>query len=461
MHSYVDYCWHKTFLNRIIKILICFCLVYTPFFANAGAAEKWEILEHNYDHTKNTVNLTAKKLSQQAANSGVYKVQVPVSASTLGSTVKRMLWAGVAVSAVSALVEGVGWIIDVGSKTIKKPKDTSPDLPTFEYIYLVPDGNVYTKFSNNYEAAQYTCNKTAKSYGWIVVSCTADSKASPTFEGSLIAKAVIKRNASSNPENFEWLYLRTKNPKYNPAEEPQFDIISDSQLGDEILGNGTEPNSKPEPSPDIIISAYSPNNPVSDAPAPQETNQALENANPEPESPPKGDSKPKPNTDTDGDGKPDAYDPAKPSEGTDFTLPAFCSWAPAVCEFFNVQKQDNKDLKENQKEDIAQNKTFFDSVKDFFDWTKENPDIPDDSQPPQITPIDIGQLDTGTFKATAGCPGPIQVPVSFGKGGNVEISYEPICSFASKWSFVAPLIGFLSGAMIIVGVGRKGEDGEI
>ena len=55
----------------------------------------------------------------------------------------------------------------------------------------------------------------------------------------------------------------------------------------------------------------------------------------------------------------------------------------------------------------------------------------------------------------------MQVPVDFGKGGNVEISYEPLCQFAEKWSFVAPLIGFLSGAMIIVGVGRKGEDGEI
>jgi hypothetical protein len=32
---------------------------------------------------------------------------------------------------------------------------------------------------------------------------------------------------------------------------------------------------------------------------------------------------------------------------------------------------------------------------------------------------------------------------------------------AEKWSFVAPLIGFLSGAMILIGVGRKGEDGEI
>lgn len=104
---------------------------------------------------------------------------------------------------------------------------------------------------------------------------------------------------------------------------------------------------------------------------------------------------------------------------------------------------------------------YFATLCDWMNWTKENTETPEDNDIPKIEKIDVGQLDTGTFKATAGCPSPIRVPVSFGKGGNVEISYEPLCQFATKWSFVAPLIGFLSGAMIIVGVGRKGEDSEL
>ena len=71
------------------------------------------------------------------------------------------------------------------------------------------------------------------------------------------------------------------------------------------------------------------------------------------------------------------------------------------------------------------------------------------------------QLNTGTFQATAGCPEPIPINITIGTQGTGSISYEPICQFASKWSFVAPLIGFLSAAMILVGVGRKGEDSEI
>ena len=131
-------------------------------------------------------------------------------------------------------------------------------------------------------------------------------------------------------------------------------------------------------------------------------------------------------------------------------LPAFCEYAATLCTWMN-----------RDTEHKADEKSLWEKITDWFDWTKENEELPDDNETPEIKELEIDDLDTGTFKATAGCPAPIQVPVDFGKGGNVEISYEPLCQFAEKWSFVAPLIGFLSGAMIIVGVGRKGEDGEI
>ena len=66
--------------------------------------------------------IEARKITQIAANSGRYKVEIPVNANTLGATAKRMLWAGAAVGAISALIEGVGWVIDHGSQVIKKPK---------------------------------------------------------------------------------------------------------------------------------------------------------------------------------------------------------------------------------------------------------------------------------------------------------------------------------------------------
>lgn len=103
---------------------------------------------------------------------------------------------------------------------------------------------------------------------------------------------------------------------------------------------------------------------------------------------------------------------------------------------------------------------YFAVLCDWIGWTKENPDMPEDD-PLVPQELDIGSLNTSTFQATAGCPADIQVPVSFGGASkSIAISYEPICALAQKWSFIAPLIGFISGAMILIGVGRKGEDGD-
>ena len=77
--------------------------------------------------------------------------------------------------------------------------------------------------------------------------------------------------------------------------------------------------------------------------------------------------------DTDGDGEPD--------QGTEFQLPNFCSWAPAVCDFFKVQKADNKDIKKNQREQIEQDKTFFQKVSDWFDWSQADDELPDNESP--------------------------------------------------------------------------------
>ena len=121
-------------------------------------------------------------------------------------------------------------------------------------------------------------------------------------------------------------------------------------------------------------------------------------------------------------------------------------------------KDEVSEVKEEVKSLSEKLTEAWEAVKE---WAKNDENLDSDNEIPEIKQIDIGALDTSTFKGVAGCPAPIQVAITFGTGGETEISYEPICQLADKWSFVAPLIGFLSGAMILVGVGRKGEDGEI
>lgn len=319
-------------MKTIIKIFICISLIYTPFFAFAGAAEKWEIVENFYDTSKNTVNVTAKKITQDAANSGVYKVQVPVSSSALGNTMKRMLWVGAASAAVTALIEGVGWIIDEGSKTILKPLPVDPSFPDPDFVYLSSDGSI---FQNSDSLGRYAFSL-VNFVDSVYVSTQCDSRGVCVF--------ILKRD-----DVFSAYYAGVRTPRTEPLpdSEPRFTPVSDSELGDLTLGKSTEPNSPKVPQSALIADAYSPNNPVSDAPAPQATNDALDSANPQPGTEPDGSTAPKPNSDTNGDGTPDTYDSSKPDAGSKFTLPNFCTWAPSVCEFFKVQKQDNKEIKEN------------------------------------------------------------------------------------------------------------------
>ncbi|QXR09861.1 hypothetical protein EGT68_010115 [Acinetobacter junii] len=425
-------------MKSIIKLFICLSLIYTPFFAFAGAAEKWEVLENNYDHVSNKVKIEARKITQSAANSGVYKVQVPVNASTLGSTVKMMLKGGVASAALYGLVEGVGWIIDEGSKTIKKPSETQPST-AYQYIWGGYITSEYETFSSP-EEYKSKYEKTFPSYVYV----------SQKYE--IITTDVHRVTFSYKPDK-DSSYLitpgvvRTTNPNYIPGTTI-YTEVSDSELGNEITGNGQNTS----PVPEIITDAYSPNNPVEHAPAPQQTQDALDNANPEPEKEPSGETKPKPNTDTDGDGEPDTHDPTQPDQGTEFQLPNFCSWAPAVCDFFTVQKADNKEIKKNQREQIEQDKTFFEKVTEWFDWSQADDDLPDNESPDIVEHV-TPDLKEDAISWGASCPADVSIPISMqGVTSTLVFSWSPWCQLLSIIKPAIVASAYIGAAFIVLGL---------
>ena len=418
-------------MKTIIKIFICLSLIYTPFFAFAGAAENWELVSNTYDQERNRVNIEARKITQSAANNARYKVEIPVNPSTLGSTIKMMLKGGVASAAVYALVEGVGWIID-DAKNIRK-------RPIIGYIGTGQAGSTL--------GAKYTISSAKSTYESYMQSIYGYPY--PSWMRTQVNCVATNDLINCWVPNV-YVKFATKDPTVIPPTE--YPLVSDSELGNEILGNGTEPNSSPQASPAIITDAYSPNNPVQDAPAPQQTLDALDNANPEPETEPTGDSKPKPNVDTDGDGKPDAYDPAQPEQGTEFQLPNFCSWAPAVCDFFTVQKADNKDIKKNQREQIEQDKTFFEKVSEWLDWTKNDSELPD-TETNQVTDLPIPELQENAISWSASCPPDVQVPINlYGQSSTLTFSWSPWCQLLNVIKPAIIASAYIGAAFIVLGL---------
>jgi hypothetical protein len=517
MHHHVDYCRIKTFLKA--------CLIFSSLFFTsnifAGAAEQWSgtprqmTIADQGMRTRNGIGVGNVRAANDMINADItQRVTVDGSNATINTKVsipanddsfkrntakhaKNLLKGGAyaagAAAAMKVILDGVGWVIDEGGKVTKKP-DFDENAKIFYQCY----SRGMATCANWFDNPQSACNDvlTKNSVGAVSVTYT-DMCRGYNKDGNLVYDGYLnsKKNPNYNPsapppENVEvtdpemedafynWFKNNTHSitdpvttyiyspkdsqgnalPKSPPGSDPSF---GPNEITDEMMDNYMEHRDANLQNPYTTSIQDSTQTDTTQNPDGSKTTTTT---NPDgSKTTTRTDTKTDPDTGevtttvTETTTLPDGSTSTKTETSTQTKpkpetseLPAFCEYAATLCTWMN-----------RDTEHKADEKSLWEKITDWFDWTKENEELPDDNETPEIKELEIDDLDTGTFKATAGCPAPIQVPVDFGKGGNVEISYEPVCQFAEKWSFVAPLIGFLSGAMIIVGVGRKGEDGEI
>lgn len=335
-------------------------------------------------------------------------------------------------AALQLLIEGIGWVMDEGGKITKPNSDScNSDGSNCKYIYS----------SKYYSDTDSTCvalvkkqigDSSYQSWGATITSCSLNNLqlSATVFYTNLNFSSNYSDNIQINPNYVD--------------NSPVNENVTTEQISDAIKTYiDSNPNS--QIANDLNVAAY-----THDAANDDSSSLASENANAMQSSLNNAASSATgtaSNTSTDKAGNPQnvtstvksgaeatgeatTTNPDGSQSGSSMSMqfPAFCDWASVVC--------------------------------DFIDWVKDDSQLPEE-EPPEVKEIELPKLNTNTFRGTPGCPQPIVVPVTIGTHGTTEISYEPICQFASKWSFVAPLIGFLSGALIVIGVGRKGEDSEI
>lgn len=418
---------------KVLTWLLILFIAITPNFifihaANAYDPSEWTIDESNYNRTSNAVEIQARKISNSAIKNSKYFVEVPVTAAATGSTVAAMIRMGLAGAAIYGIVEGVGWIIDE-SGVVKKPVQSTEELSQYLWTFNGAVANT----------AESLCrDKYPISSGYVYLKTV--------LTGPDDAECWVHHTAR-NRDTLNYRFKRILNKDY--VDTTTYVPVSDTELGEEV-------NKSPK-APEVLPDVYNPSNPAG-GDAPQKTADALDTATPQPDTPIESDTKKKPNKDTNGDGEPDVYDPSLPDAGESTVWPVACQWFPAACDFFNVQKKDNKEIKENQKEQIAQDKTFFDRVKEWFNWTKELPDE------------DIGEVtihedtniifdDSQRVNFSSSCPSPEQFTVSFfGTSQNLEFSYQPLCNFMSMIKPFVVAGSYLIGAYIVMGLSRGNGD---
>lgn len=453
MHNHVDHRWIKAFLRKIISIL----LVYSLFFTNTAhaAVGGWDLknpvaqgASTVYDATKNVV-INGKKFIKESS------VKITPTASSVSKVLARG-GAGYALSvAVEQLLGAVDWVLDPANNQIvyTKPKEDEncnlTNCPTSEYKYRISSSDPY---SNSPESA---CRYTASKMSNPKVTFKTIRKAST----GTYSFCVFEDKNGTEYGGPGYAISKVANPAYDPAAEDEKKTLPLEVVAQKVISNaeGGDVNAQAATTTaaaDIVAEAEK-----DDAKARPIASQAEANATTKPADAAEAEKA----NEAQGEAKPNEANP----EATDLsiTFPIFCNWAPTVCEAAQTVISFPQTLTNWWETGNSKAEEWALSISEAWTAAKEwakNDEIEDtDNDPPEIQEIDIGALDTSTFKGVAGCPAPIQVSITIGTGGETEISYEPICQLADKWSFVAPLIGFLSGALILVGVGRKGEDGEI
>lgn len=439
MHNHVANRGRKALLNQIFSVFLIFTLYFNCFNSAyaAGGFAPWSIT--------NTVAQGASTIltgSKEVILNGAKKIVTGTAKITpTAAQVSKVLARGAAGYALSVAVEqllgSVDWVLDPANNQIKYK-----ELGNLIYSInaISPGWDPKKKFASHADL----CRSYVSTYNSNINGATIEYVSS---SNSACVVNLYDINGNKILSNYS-LPISTS----QDAEEKKISldtvaaqVISNAQANDVKAQEATTAAAA-----DIINEAENDN--VKARPIVQQ----LENTQSIPtDQTAQGESVPKENTNT-GD---TTAEPVPQDIKLDF--PIFCDWAPSICQA--------------AKWVITQPQVWADAVTDSWDWTKtkyeaavtsisdffKNETNESENDLPDIHDIPTPDLNTNTFKATAGCPQPIPINITIGTKGTGSISYEPICQFASKWSFVAPLIGFLSGAMILVGVGRKGEDGEI
>jgi len=491
---------------KILLILLCTAFT-SPVFASA--AERQESIYDAAMKSRNGIGVSNVRAANDMINADItQRVTVDGSNATINTKVsipanddsfkrntakhaKNLLKGGaVAVGAAIAMdqiLDGVGWVIDEGGKVTKKP-DSDVATPHNQHYYY--NGNDGVKYAN----ANSACRAFSNIYGGYTPTLASQERCN-----------LLRPNG----EVFTWFDIwKAPNPSYNPSAPPPQNVpVPDAEMEDAFYNwfknnthSITDPvttyiyspkdsqgNALPKSSPgsdpsfgsneitDEMMDNYMEHrdanlqNPYTTSI--QDSTQTDTTQNPDgsktttttnpdgSKTTTRTDTKTDPDTGevtttvTETTTLPDGSTSTKTETSTQTKpkpetteLPAFCEYAATLCTWMN-----------RDTEHKADEKSLWEKITEWFDWTKEEPDHKDEDTEVDVSEMEIPDVKTNLFNASGQCPPDFSYPFPLPTGGtyNITYSYLGVCEWFGKLYYINVTCGWIAAYMIVVGRGEK------
>lgn len=440
-----------------IIIFLVLSLFLTPTFAAAPSPSGggWGPPTVTRVALTDVIEATAR---QQAVRNGTAVtleavVQETINRQAVGKVLlKRLFAGGLLIGATQSLLDGIGWVMEDGAYVKYKPQDGDKN-PHLQIVYSCQLGNQEISATPD-QACQKMLDIVYPNYFLKKINaCTASS---PTH---FKCDYVLKKTISETPVFATTVSAKEKNPYYDPNAVPTLNriVLTPDLMGDLAVGDYTDPVDQSKNKKDKVWTdvenSYSPD--VAGNELNDKINNKLDNA---PETNTKPTTKPKPDGDAQKypapDGKPGGQgetenktDPETGNQTGNFTLPDWCLWAADQCQWHKEEKEVWKDEK-NQRDS---EKSFWQKVTDWFDWTKEAPEKEEEPDRPEIDEKGIFSRTFDTvFSLSKQCPPdvPYTLETQYLKG-NFTISLNWLCVIFTFIGYPLQLIAHLTGLWIL------------
>jgi len=416
-------------MKKFLSVFFAFTLYFNLITqANAASLGGWSLGSPVASGASAIVNGTKEIILNGASKIAKGTAKITPNASQVANVLKRGA-AGYALSvAVEQLLGAVDWVLDPANNQIVYTKPSDLPAPNDQFVWIWAGCSSYQACTVEGiigSTPQAACQKWADARQPLTVSRTISMS-------EIRARCIFSDNTQQDVQ-------RVANPAYDPDAEDQKKTLPLETVAQKVISNAAGGDVSAQQAitaaaQDVINEAE--NDSAKAAPIIQqlEASKAIEAEN----------------TAT---GE-QTQNPANPNvTNIKLEFPAFCGWAPTVCEAAQTVISFPVTLTSwwntaNQKADSWAN-SISQSWAEAKEWATSEKnedtelDIPDQEQPDIDTDIAFGGM----------CPDDRQAEINMGVGViKMPISYEPICTTVSTAKPVLIFVGFFVAALIIGGV---------